>query len=1212
MDDYRLQQTGQEVQDILNGAAMQTSLDEEVLRAKQAENTLQGNIDNEELARQGADTTLQQNIDAEKTRAEGAEGANSTRITTIEGKIPTQASPTNQLADKDFVNSSIANSTATFRGTYNLLTDLELSLDATTEQIAAKLPDVISHPKKNEYCFVQIPTSTEVPTQIAKIERYKYSGQAWDFEYDLNNSSFTSDQWAAINSGITSDLVTKLGALPTASELATALLGKQDVLQYDELPVNGSQKMVKSGGIYTAIKNSSDALSAVIDGILAMIPSAASALNQLADKAFVNSSISTATATFRGTYNLVTDLELAIDATHEQIAIALDELVTTADNNDYCFVQVPTSTDTPTEIAKTERYKFNGSHWAFEYELNTSGFTAAQWSAINSGITAMLTGKLSDLPTASELSAAFTAITDLIPSEATAQNQLADKAYVLSQILAAIPVFKGQFTTLTELQAVASPTDGDLGIVRTKDFDGLDVFTFYQYLNSQWNVFYTLQNHPQTKPASTGTTGDYPYNGMGRVELEKNMQNIAGAGEPENIVCLLTQDMFKKGPAGSRVPNENTIFVIRYDYVLDSDITIPANCVLDFQGGSISGNYGFNGSIKNDILYAKWFSDMGSFLYTINHLTGYSKIEFETGQTYLFAGLISPTHSVTFKGNGCTIGRSDVANAKSNPLVSISPSLRIDHINFENINFDGGVPTGSQQQINVTYHQDTIFISNVSNIGFSNVKFENFCNPGNTEEASQPDLSTTSNCFIQILQYHNIKANSLVFINNRTYGEVTNFIPVDHSLTSRDMVEITNSKFDFRNGRCYTAINCFGRLMFTNNEIYGTIGGLNAFVNDSVIANNIYADSENGFVDLSEQGMASAKNVLIANNSIYNITKFVWEGHTTNNTHLVECVNCENISIIGNTYSTGSTGNGAVFSFGGTCSNILIKGNNILSRLQALATKAVAGNGCSIVFADNYIYQGDASASYLIGVGAGDDIRCINNVFELSTAGITDFIVRIPTEGETIKQLSFIGNIFNLKKNPQGGSVTTYLFNPANITSSNCPSINEATIQNNVFNNNKCSCKIHNNSGKLANISNNTRLLVEEWHYADVQLFNDEAITIDHTVVFTNNAKLKGDYRGVFEFVGAGKVIGYPTTTDPSIISINTNNTIIKGVCVDGTTGFELNKLCNESSKRPTNLLPGNIYFDITLNKPIWWTGDTSGGKSGWVDATGANMPNPA
>ena len=45
-----------------------------------------------------------------------------------------------------------------------------------------------------------------------------------------------------------------------------------------------------------------------LGNITALIPSQASSSNKLADKAFVNSSIAPATATFRGTYNLVSDL----------------------------------------------------------------------------------------------------------------------------------------------------------------------------------------------------------------------------------------------------------------------------------------------------------------------------------------------------------------------------------------------------------------------------------------------------------------------------------------------------------------------------------------------------------------------------------------------------------------------------------------------------------------------------------------------------------------------------------------------------------------------------------------------------------------------------------------------------------------------------------------------------------------------------------------
>ena len=105
-----------------------------------------------------------------------------TRVSTIEGKIPTQASSTNQLADKDFVNSTVSTATATFRGTYDEFTDLK-SVSAD----------------KNDYAFVE--TTDSVGNKLYK--RYKYVDGAWVFEYDLNNSSFTAQQWATINSGVT-------------------------------------------------------------------------------------------------------------------------------------------------------------------------------------------------------------------------------------------------------------------------------------------------------------------------------------------------------------------------------------------------------------------------------------------------------------------------------------------------------------------------------------------------------------------------------------------------------------------------------------------------------------------------------------------------------------------------------------------------------------------------------------------------------------------------------------------------------------------------------------------------------------------------------------------------------------------------------------------------------------------------------------------------
>ena len=156
------------------------------------------------------------------------------KVVGIEGKIPSQASASNQLADKAFVNSSIATETATFRGTFNLVTDLQLPLDATHVQVAQAIREALVaagvDPDDNDYAFVQIPQDLEHTDAMKQVDRYKCtvvgSSQTWAYEWSLNNSSFTAAQWAAINSGITSGAVAKLGALPTAAELAQALAGK--------------------------------------------------------------------------------------------------------------------------------------------------------------------------------------------------------------------------------------------------------------------------------------------------------------------------------------------------------------------------------------------------------------------------------------------------------------------------------------------------------------------------------------------------------------------------------------------------------------------------------------------------------------------------------------------------------------------------------------------------------------------------------------------------------------------------------------------------------------------------------------------------------------------------------------------------------------------------------------------------------------------------
>ena len=154
----------------------------------------------------------------ESARATGVEQILGTSIENIGALIPSAASPQNQLADKEFVNHSIATNTANFIGTFASVAELEAYSGTLTN---------------NDYAFV-------IETDAAGNEyydRYKYNGTAWLFEYKIESTAFTAAQWAAIQSGITSVLVTKLSDLPTAAALqsaldaiTTALAGKQDTI----------------------------------------------------------------------------------------------------------------------------------------------------------------------------------------------------------------------------------------------------------------------------------------------------------------------------------------------------------------------------------------------------------------------------------------------------------------------------------------------------------------------------------------------------------------------------------------------------------------------------------------------------------------------------------------------------------------------------------------------------------------------------------------------------------------------------------------------------------------------------------------------------------------------------------------------------------------------------------------------------------------------
>ena len=181
---------------------LQSSIEQEIgqeVKAVELNETLhnvkdesaRNNILKEVSTRASEITRVEGLIESEASTRASTDATLNNNINTINSKIPSQASKTNQLADKDFVNSSIATNTANFIGTF---TDIEeLKRQPATN---------------NDYAFW---LTTDSAGNIL-FKRYKYiaSTNSWVFEYDLNNSSFTSEQWLAIQSGITAVLVAKL------------------------------------------------------------------------------------------------------------------------------------------------------------------------------------------------------------------------------------------------------------------------------------------------------------------------------------------------------------------------------------------------------------------------------------------------------------------------------------------------------------------------------------------------------------------------------------------------------------------------------------------------------------------------------------------------------------------------------------------------------------------------------------------------------------------------------------------------------------------------------------------------------------------------------------------------------------------------------------------------------------------------------------------
>ena len=126
------------------------------------------------------------------------------RVDTIDDEIPSQASSSNKLADRDWVNSTI-NSLASFYITKNAQGDPFATYSELASATTFYSGGQVRVPTRNDYCLV---VSDENHDNASC--RYIYQGNQWEFQFVVNETPFTSDQLKAINSGITDILVAQI------------------------------------------------------------------------------------------------------------------------------------------------------------------------------------------------------------------------------------------------------------------------------------------------------------------------------------------------------------------------------------------------------------------------------------------------------------------------------------------------------------------------------------------------------------------------------------------------------------------------------------------------------------------------------------------------------------------------------------------------------------------------------------------------------------------------------------------------------------------------------------------------------------------------------------------------------------------------------------------------------------------------------------------
>lgn len=252
-----------------------------------------------------------------------------------------------------------------------------------------------------------------------------------------------------------------------------------------------------------------------------------------------------------------------------------------------------------------------------------------------------------------------------------------------------------------------------------------------------------------------------------------------------------------------QVTQANTIYEIRYNFSLDSNITIPSNCVLKFVGGSIMGGtiVGNNTRVVSEshgcfspstILSGTWTADLASsvwFSFTsdcvlddslafvsgtdnaqcLKNLLLFPNIIMEKG-TYYVDGRFYLMSGQTFNGNGATL-----KCKYENKYAAAFEIMNVKNVLVSNLTMIGW----KQETSEVTEFAHGLSISGSENVIVKNVSCLYFRGDGFCVQISSGIIPK------------NITMSNIVSRYNHRQGM---------SITGVDLMSVTNSEFSYTSG----------------------------------------------------------------------------------------------------------------------------------------------------------------------------------------------------------------------------------------------------------------------------------------------------------------------------------------------------------------------------------------------------------------------------